>query len=355
MEQIQPGQLAEKLRTPVGAVAFIYTSNDLTNAEVPGGRLLEVVAGDHVFRIQRTDDLLLEFYYASPGAGTRVATLDLKKSPPFSKSRIFMSWSPQDISFALEPDNPGADPLTANGVPSAKNLRVGKDGVVYEIGDQGVQVMELRLTHDGKPILRPSAIDAWNATIQAVTILDSGASSEGYIFEVVVSNLTLSVLVTGFEAYMKTRFVELEREGIGANIEALLNAFYSKREQGPDLLASLNVEAAQNGVSVLEHIVGLRKINFQSYNKAKKAYSKGYGLEFADLKLEQSSLEMLGRLLRIRHRIVHVSPLLSVLNEEDLPAAQPIFPNKVFRSRAVECFKSFIAAMHASTLALRRQ
>jgi hypothetical protein len=225
MEQIQPDQLAEKLRTPVGAVAFVYTSNDLTNAEVPGGRLLEVVAGDHVFRIQRTDDLLLEFYYASPGTGTRVATLDLKKSSPFSKSRMFMSWSPQDISFALEPDIPGADPLTAKGVPSAKNLRVGKNGAVYEIGDKGVQVTELRLTLDGKPILRPSAIDAWNATIQAVTILDSGTSSEGYIFEVVVSNLTLSVLVTGFEAYMKTRFAELEREGIDANIEALLNAF----------------------------------------------------------------------------------------------------------------------------------
>ena len=64
----------------------------------------------------------------------------------------------------------------------------------------------------GKPILQPTAIDAWKETIKATEILGTGKSDQGYIFETAVTNLTLAVLVTGFEAFTKKRFLEIEQE-----------------------------------------------------------------------------------------------------------------------------------------------
>lgn len=79
--------------------------------------------------------------------------------------------------------------------------------------------------------MQPTAIDSWKETVKAIEILGTGKSDQGYMFETTVTNLSLAILVTGFEAFTKKRFLEIEQEGIKPNIDAIVNSFFPRRER----------------------------------------------------------------------------------------------------------------------------
>jgi hypothetical protein len=345
-------QIRQAIQRPEGTFRFEYTSEQLTQPGIPGGIIFELPAGGHVFRLERTADLLLNFFHSSPGTGTRIATVDLKTVPQCTRALIAFTWSPTDTQLYFGPRIQGAQLLSATGKPSRRQLRVGRDGAIYQVGGDGVDVVGASIDQAGVPILQPTALDAWQQTVRAAEILKAGESPDGYIFEVVVANLTLSVLVTGFEAYTKTRFTELEKEGVRPNIDQLVAAFFSKRERERD--AILDQEAASAGTSMVRLIVESGAINFQSYGSCKRAYNKGFGIKFGEIGLTSTDVGRLQRLLKYRHRVVHVSPLLAVLNQADVPPEEPEFANKRFAQEAAQCFNAFVSSLHEATLTLRR-
>ena len=356
MQNIPPHifrQIQEAIRRPEGTFTFNYESPDLFDKEKPGGIILEIPSGQHLFRLERDGDLFIHFYHSSPGTGTRVATIDLNKLPPVPNVFMAFSWTPNEIKLHIGPKVSGAELASATGVVSQRQLRVGKDGRVYQIGDHGVEVMGVSFYQAGQPIILPTAKEAWGETIRAIDILATGQSTEGYIFEVVVTNLTLAILVTGFEAYTKKRFLELEQEGLSPDAGAIINAFYPKKEREAGISALLESEAKDAGISVLQHIVDRDAINFQSYNNCKRAFNKAYGVKFGDLNLSGNTLEDLQSYIRYRHRIVHVSPSLGMLNQESVPPEEPVFPKKETAQNSRACFSEFIEALHQKTLSLR--
>lgn len=175
------------------------------------------------------------------------------------------------------------------------------------------------------------------------------------MYESIVTNLTLSILVTGFEAYTKRRFLELEKEGIRVNIEKLITSFYPKREREAGILNLLNQEALENDISTLQYIIKRDNINFQSFQKCKEAYKQGYNIKFGELGLSGESLNNLQQFIGYRHKIIHVSASLGILNQDKLPQENPIFPSKETRNLAEEHFKEFIEKLHQKSLTLQRQ
>lgn len=59
---------------------------------------------------------------------------------------------------------------------------------------------------------RITAIQIWEDTIKSIEYLLKGTSKSGYIFENICANLSIVILITGFESYCKCRFMELEEE-----------------------------------------------------------------------------------------------------------------------------------------------
>lgn len=353
MQNIPPHifrQMQEAIRRPEGTFTFNYKSPDLFDKEKPGGIILEIPSGQHLFRLERDNDLCIHFFHSSPGTGTRVATIDLKNLPPAPNVFMAFSWTPNEIKLHIGPRLSGAKLASATGVASQRQFRVGKDGRVYQIGDHGVEVMGVSFYQAGQAIVLPTAKEAWGETVKAIEVLVTGQSTEGYIFEVVVTNLTLAILVTGFEAYTKKRFLELEQEGLVPDTGAIIDAFYPRKEREAGINALLESEAQDAGVSVLQHIVARDAINFQSYNNCKRAFNKGYGIKFGDLGLSSNTLEDLQSYIRYRHRIIHVSPSLGMLNQERVPPEEPVFPKKETAEKAKECFNEFIGALHETTL-----
>jgi hypothetical protein len=103
---------------------------------------------------------------------------------------------------------------------------------------------------------------------------------------------------------------------------------------------------------VLRLVVG-RTTSFQNYERCRDAYSRGYGIKFCELGLAEAKLRDLQSYIGYRHKIIHVSPFLGMLNQEKVPPEEPVFPKKETAERAKGCFREFIEALHQATLSLR--
>ncbi len=242
--------------------------------------------------------------------------------------------------------------ISSKGALSKRQLRVGKDGGIYEIGGAGIEIMGATVYKGGKPVLQPTAIDAWKETIKATEILGTGKSDQGYIFETAVTNLTVAVLVTGFEAFTQKRFLEIEQEGITPDIDAVVNSFFPRKEKDAGIAAMLKSEAEDAQKTVLQLIVERDRINFQNYQKCKLAYNKAYEIKFGDLGLQSSTIEKIKKFILYRHRIIHVSALLGMLNQPEVPPDEPVFPKRELAAEAINEFDNFIEKLHEATLKL---
>lgn len=347
-------QIQEAICRPEGTVSFRYTCKELFDPAVEGGLIIDVPSSGHVFRIERDQNLLLHFFHSSPGTGTRVASIDLKKVPSSDTVFLAFTWSPKEINFHLGPQVPRGKLISSKGVVSKRQLRVGNNGAIYEIGGPEIEITGTTVYEGGKLVLQPTAIDAWKETIKATEILGTGQSDQGYIFETAVTNLTLAVLVTGFEAFTKKRFLEIEQEGIIPDINALLSLF-PRKEREAGITEILKSEAKDEQKTILQLIVERKPLNFQNYQKCKRAYNKAYQVKFGDLKLQPSTIEKIKKVITYRHRIIHVSALIGLLNQPNVPPEEPVFPKKEFAKEAIKEFDFFIEKLHEATLKLRRK
>lgn len=346
-------QIQAALQRPEATFTFNATLPGLIDPAVPGGVVLEVVAGAQVLRLHRDADLFLHFIHSSPGTGTRLATLNLNGLDPTTAKFFFaLSWSPEQLLLHVGcyPSQGGL--LTAEGETAPYELHVGTDGSIVRVGAPGVQVAGVRVFAGGVQTVSPSAIKLWQDTRMAAETL-LGVVVDNYLQQVVTSNAVVSWLATGFETYLQKRFTELDAEGVPCDVLAVARSFLSKPERealDEHGISVLQDQATADGTSVADMLAG--RINFQSYDNAKRAYNRGYGLKFGDA-ASSSLLEEVQQLLGFRHRVIHVSPILSVVNQPRVPPDQPIFSNVAFAQAALATMDKFVMSVHKTTLTLR--
>jgi hypothetical protein len=358
---VPPGQgekLAQAMRRPEGTIVFWGDCPELLDDEAPAALLLRVVVGELIFLLERDTSMNLRFIHSSPGVGTRQAVIDLhplfKSDEPCERFFFSLVWSPAEVRLHFGKEG-GGQLLEGVGEYAEFTLQVAKNGEVVRTSDVGVAVMGARIYSKGEQDMGPSAINLWGDTRAAAETLLTGQSETGYLFEVVVGNSVLSALVTGFEGYCEQRFVELESEGIPADFARLVSTFLSKEERerfarGEEL--ELQHDAMTAGVTAQRLVAN--RINFQDFTSASRAFNRGYGVKFGELpSISSQDLEHLQKLIRYRHRVIHVSPLLGMLNGPDVPPEDPYFSNKATAELAIESFELFISALHQKTLELR--
>lgn len=295
--------------------------------------LAEIVTGQVVLRLTHGPGPAISFIHSSPGTGTRVATVaDIESSAVWA----CMTWAPAATGLHVGSVPPDARGLrSAEGRQVAWSIRVGTDGQVYRVGDDGVEVMGVRLLVDGELVLGPTAIEVWNELVQAAEVLGSAESDLGFMFEVVRTNLTVVILATGFESYAKTRFCELEGEGIRPAMTEL-----ARRFSWSEAMLSAG------------EFVGERRVDFGNWDVCKDAFRLGYGIRFGDVVASQT-IERLRRYLDHRNRVVHLSAMTPLVNRPNSADGSPIFANEALRREAIEDFATVIHALHQATLALR--
>jgi len=349
--------LKAAIQRPTGSFVYWGEYPELLTRSSHAGTLLQLVGGSVVVKLVREADFTVRFLHASPGTGTREAAVhleDLILDEPCTRFFFALVWSREDMRLHLGRAD-GKKLLAGVGGAAPYTLRVDRTGVVHQIGSGAVQVSSARVYAGGSTILSPSAIELWTEVKQAVETLLTGTSTVGYIFEAVISNAVHTVLVTGFETYCQQRFTELETEGVKGDFSALVDAFLSREErdrfaQGEPL--DLEIRARAKGES-RQALLAAERINFQSYDSSKKAFRVGYGVRFGEIPaITSRDLEQVQRLISFRHRIIHVSPMLGMLNGPSVPPEEPYFSNRALASQALALFDRFILALHAQTLGL---
>lgn len=346
-------QISQAMRRPEGTAVFGYFSPEAFRVGGSGGILLEVPAGGHYFKLETTSDRHLNFFHSSPANGTRLASIDLTGLPSFERASLVLVWSPQEIRLHCRPMDIAANVLSAVGLNSPVSIRMTADGSLFQFGGEGARVIVTRVYQGEDVLLAPTARDVWSSTLEAVAMLWTGKSDEGFLFEVLQATTTLSMLVTGLESYGKARLLEVESEGIPADPVALFQAFCSKVERDSDRISELRAEASDTSVSLLATVVENVRINFQDFDHLKRAFRAAYGIRIGDTGLKPHEIDAVRRFIQFRHRVVHVSPLMTMLNIGSVPPEEPIFANRALADQAVQAFSGLVNAFHVATTALR--
>lgn len=344
-------QIKETLCLPEGSIVFDFYSEDFFDKSKAGGQLLNIVSGKHLFLLDRKSDFKVSFIHSSPGTGTRLAEIDLNKIEKAQMYMFCITWSTTEISFNIRARIENSTLVNVKSKTSPIQLQVGEDGVIYEIGNDNMKNMSLYI--GGKAIITATAINSWKETLNAINILLKKDSGNDFEFEQVRSNIILSILVTGFEAYSKKRFLELEKEGVLINTNQLINSLFPKLEN--NIKENLIIEAKEKKITLLEYLVERKFINFQNYDDSKRAYNKTYNLIFGDLSNDSELFKDLKKYIKFRHKIIHVSAMTSILNIENVPPEEPIFAKNDTAYKFIDTFKKFIQLLHDKTLNLKNK
>lgn len=351
--QYKKQQIIEALRRPEGTFVFTGKYEGLFDKEKGRGLLLDVVSGKTVLRLEREKNLDVNFVYSSPGTGTRVATVNIEQLKDSIALQFFLVWSPEKISLHIGSIGKTRMLIGNEGRKASYQLFVGSDGSVVQVGDKGVDVMGVFVARGGKTVVSSPAINTWHDTIKAISILQTGTSKEGFAFESVVSCMSLVMLCTGLETYCKKRFIELIEEGIKPDYSILEKSFFTAKERKKGLINDLSEIAKLKNHSLAQEIAEHRRIDFGNYGKCRDAF-KAYGIKLVeDLGVTNQTIQKLQKFILYRHKIVHVSPLIGVLNLHEVPPKEPIFANKKTVQTAIEVFANFVEGLHKATLALR--
>ncbi|MBE9482139.1 MAG: hypothetical protein IMY88_00475 [Chloroflexi bacterium] len=130
--------------------------------------------------------------------------------------------------------------------------------------------------------------------------------------------------------------------------------FLSTKEKERGEVKTIKIEAQENSISPIKLIINGRRIDFQNYDRCKSAYNKAYGIKFGEMKgITSILLEDIQRIIGFRHRIVHISPMMGMLNQGSIPLEEPIFPKREYAEKAINLFNDFVNCLHSATLSLR--
>lgn len=301
--------------------------------------IFKLPCGGHIFQVIHTIDNKLVYYYTNTGGGTKVAVLDIPQEKCFLDSlRITITWSPTKIALY---GKIGEDFVSAEGKESEIDFRVDNNGKIVQIGDIGVEVKEVRIVENGKLVLAPRAIETWKNTLETLETIQNNKECHDFNYLAAISNVSFIALVSGFEVYLKNRFIEIANEGFPI----------AKLEIIKYLPKPKNIESEELVKLPLKDIVERTNPNFQNWDIAKTLFKKAYNINFNEL-VASAMVEKIKKSLRFRHRLVHTSLSITIVNELSVPPEEPIFTTK-YLPIAIKCFDEFIEKLHEKTLLLR--
>ena len=203
-----------------------------------------------------------------------------------------------------------------------------------------------------------TAIDYWNSSlIAARTLCENFEANNTENNTIILTNTIIVTLVTGFEQYCKTRFMEIENIlGKNPDVKSIIKEFWKSRFEDKDFLELLRKRAIQNKTTPVQQLIKDSNFSFQDYHQCKKLYLRGYNIDIDNLQeILEDDIDFIKKCIRYRNRIIHVNPMLSPLNEIEIKLErgmgkeEPVVQSKKFSEKAIVAFDSFICRLDFET------
>lgn len=287
------------------------------------------------------------FDHYSTLTGLRKVELNLLETR-CAKILVFSSWNLKRNTLTILIDNTKPFSIDVDQSESQVNF---DDNGVPAILDPGVTMYRMT-SFEGEDIHATPAIISWKNIIYEIDmVIDSIKNNDpskkhGLNFEII--KYCLQKIVTGFEVYLKSRFIELEEfmgfnydkltRCVGKNLEPKirkdLSSFYTKRNK-------------------LKYIVPKYSsvFNFQDFDKSKELYKKFYKLGFYEIpNLTHRQIDDVKSILLLRHKITHTDRVTSILNPED--ESKTKFIDENFLNNVIKQMNEFILKTHDYSIEL---
>lgn len=330
--------IQKQINIQEGTLTFHLKNEEIYKNLELNSHIYELVGHGHIHKFVKEKNKF-KYYYSSLNGGTKESEIEAKKVTGGTSIFIAVTWKAGKSIVYMGSKNPDEELVTSEGVDSLKRYRALK-GKVIEFDN--VNVNSLRFySEEGN--IEPTAIDGWEEIKKGIDTLNNSYSD--YQHELIGVNLSIASLITGFENYLKKRFIEIEKEGVVAVEEKLISIIFSKWQRENNYASELKTKASEEGITFIEKLA-LKEINFQNYDDAKKAYTKAYGLKFSELGIKSNEIEKLKKFIGYRHKITHISPMTPILNSNNLNLEEPIFPNKNLLNEGIKLFDDFIKKLH---------
>jgi hypothetical protein len=340
----------EQLNELEGTIEFAISKSNLFDESIPLIRILEIAKSRTVFILERDSGFNLRFIQSNPSCETKIAEINIRDLHNAPKLFVAFTWSEKENTIYVGDYRGELRSAISFTDPNIK-FRVGKDGAIYQIGDKGVQVGFYRVKVGEKVILESTAKELFDFQMEKIRILIENCEKGDFLFESTLAQQIIVMLVTAFETYAQTRFVELEEEGKVVNMEELYDRFIPKkyREQFKEEIKEV---ASRQGNTELELFIERRQINFQDWESFKDGYNKGYGLKIGEIGIPNDILLEVQKFIKWRHKIIHSKGDQTMINFEEVPPKEPIFTNKDLAEKGLNIFQKFINELHKRTLKL---
>jgi len=356
-DYFNPLGIPDEISEETGTIEFNLESSNITDTSVNGILISDVQRGTSRFMLRSVKGLDLIFSHWNVNTGIREATVNLQGLDARKWLYVAFTWSKQGINLCVG-DLHTPNLRCSKGVQREATVMLAKDGELCQVGGEGVHLSYVRIITDGEELLSSNAWQTWDLTLMKVNKLFEGfALSNDYFFKSTLAQQCLVMLVTGFEVYTRERFGEIERFKLKpADTEELLRAFDANNRHEPERNTFI-----ANGGTKLESILEVPDergiINFQNWDKCKKAYKKGYGIVFGKLLVKGEILGRLHDYFGYRHKIIHSKYEMNCLNSDKLAEEEPQYlytetlkeGQRQLIERARDDFQEFIGALHEAT------
>lgn len=341
----------EQLNEKEGTITFVVSESNLFDEGIPLIRILEIAKGETVFVLERDSNFNLRFIQSNPNYETKIAKVNIQDFRNALKLYIAFTWSEKENTLYVGEFRKGELRSAKSKKDPSIKFRVGKDGAIYQIGDEGVKVGFYRVKVGEEVVLEPTAKEIFDFQLEKIRILIANCKKGDFLFESTLAQQIIVMLTTAFEVYVRTRFVELEKNGRSVNMGELYNRFVPEkyREQFREEI----MEAAnKQRKTELEVFIEKRSVNFQDWESFKDAYNKGYNLKIGEIGIANDILLEVQKFIKWRHKIIHSKSDQTMINFEEVPPEEPIFTNKDLVEKGVNVFHKFISEFHENTLKL---
>ena len=311
-----------------GSFGFSIKASDIINIEQC--IIYQWVYNKHIIRIEK-DGINYIAYRASPGIGTIAVYLDASifLEENSSEYSFMLTWTPEKFGFRMDSEKETF--IYDYGKQSHKSLKADSQNNISEIGGIGTQIMGMVMISNNEFAVEPTALEQWNDIRTACNHLITHKNNEDFLYNTIIYGQMLCMTVTGFENFLKKRFMELQHEGVQIDVDNFQKKFPK----------------------------GEKEINFQSWNDAKKAYKIGYNLAFGKF-TDNKIIDSIKKYLQYRHRLVHSSPITMPLNLEDIQNGKISLSNAEHANaemleKAFTAFDNFVSELNKQTLLLERK
>lgn len=333
------------LNFPIGNFFFRISTEELRLNEIDI-EIFNVITKGHIFLLKYVGNETFQFIHSSESSGTWISEVRANELSLSKEISFGLIWANNKCSLFVELDRKKDKSFFSEGTKQKFHYRIFKNGIL-KIGDDNIKVDEVRINYGGE-ILEPNAKESWENIKEAVEILVDGFEKRNFQHEIIQSNITLTTIITGFEQYNKKRPIELYNEGINCDLQKLRKRILSKNEN--ELLEKELISFEdQNDKDDLIFKFLLKRINFQNFKDCNDFFKFGFNISFYEIKIPQNTIEEIRKIIEYRHRIVHVSPLLTILNFDE-PGKRPIFNSINFVKESLNKMDCLIQAIHEQTL-----